>query len=57
MEEVIEVKVVWLDGTVDMFAGLKNSDGDYGYDSVKFETPDGKLVEINKRATRYIVIS
>lgn len=55
-QELIKITVVWLDGTVNNFVGIKDSDGDYGYDAVRFETPDGVSVDINKRQTRYILI-
>ena len=54
--ELIKITVVWLDGSTSNFAGIKDSDGDYGYDSVRFETPDGVSVDINKRQTRYILV-
>ena len=45
-----------LDGAVNNLVGIKDSDGDYGYDAVRFETPDGVSVDINKRQTRYILV-
>ena len=55
-QELIKITVVWLDGSTSNFVGIKNSDGDYGYDAVRFETPDGVFVDINKRQVKYITI-
>ena len=54
--ELIKITVIWLDGSIQHFVGIKHSEGDYGYDAVKFETPDGVQVDINKRQTRYTTI-
>lgn len=55
-QELIKITVVWLDASTSNFVGLTRSKGDYGYDAVRFETPDGVSVDINKRQTRYILI-